>query len=132
MKFSLLSTSPLPKASMTTVKDLSLDSTFTSILGSHRRTDYFISVLSRPLCNVKDIEYRRAVIADLIGQNDLLDRLKTIFNRYDAMKNDWLELRSSAAEGGRSAEAELDAAWSSLKVTALFPNTLVSFFTKPS
>ena len=129
MKFSLLSRAADLPAVCGAVNDLSLARTFTKILGSGRRTDYFISVISRPLTSIEDIEYRRAVITDLLGQKDLLERLKTVFNRYDAMKSDWLELRSSAVSQTSSAEAELDAAWSSLKITALFPNTLVSFFT---
>lgn len=130
MKFSLLSEQArLPEQSCAP-NDLSLAHTFNAILGANRRTDYFLSVISRPLTEAADIEYRRDVIRDLIGQDQLLERLKTVFNRYDAMKNDWLELRGSAAgRSASSAEAELDAAWASLKVTALFPNTLVSFFT---
>lgn len=129
MKFSLLSRLPVLPEICDAINDLSLPSTFTKILGMGRRTDYFLGVISRPLVSMEDIEYRRAVISDLRMQTDLLERLKTVFNRYDAMKGDWLELRSSAIQGSSSAEAELDAAWASLKVTALFPNTLVSFFT---
>lgn len=130
MKFSLLSRSGTPGNVCTAINDLSLPATFTKILGAQKSTEYFLSVISRPLHNIEDIEYRRSVISDLTENPNLLSKLKTVFNRYDAMKSDWLELRSgAAASGGTNAEAELDAAWASLKVTALFPNTLVSFFT---
>ncbi len=130
MKFSLLSRSGILPDTCAAINDLSLSATFTKILGTTRRSEYFLGVISRPLCDIADIEYRRAIICDLEANPDLLDRLKIVFNRYDAMKSDWLEMRSgTASSGGASAEAELDAAWASLKVTALFPNTLISFFT---
>ena len=62
-----------------------------------KRSEYFLNVISRPLCDIGDIEYRRAIIADLEVNPSLIDRLKTVFNRYDAMKSDWLELRSDVA-----------------------------------
>lgn len=130
MKFSLLSGSGVLPEICTATGDLSVPAIFTRILGPQKRSEYFLNVISRPLCDVGDIEYRRAIIADLEANPSLIDRLKTVFNRYDAMKSDWLELRSGvASSAGAEAEAELDAAWASLKVTALFPNTLISFFT---
>ena len=128
MKFSLLSKKGVLPECCSAINDLSLPMIFTKIADATRSCDYFLSVISRPLCDISDIEYRREIIADLEKNPDLLGRLKIVFNRYDAMKNDWLELRSGSAHAGSGAGAELDAAWASLKVTALFPNTLVSFF----
>ena len=128
MKFSLLSQSGSLPSPSSAVNDLSLPSIFSSITGTGRNCDYFMSVISRPLCDIPDIRYRREIIADLEKNPGLTERLKTVFNRYDAMKSDWLELRSGVAATSGGADAELDAAWSSLKVTALFPNTLLSFF----
>ena len=128
MKFSLLSKKGCLPENCYAINDLSLPMIFTKISGATRSCDYFLSVISHPLCDISDIEYRRSIIADLERNPDLLSRLKIVFNRYDAMKNDWLELRSGTVHTGAGAQAELDAAWASLKVTALFPNTLVSFF----
>lgn len=128
MKFSLLSRNGMLPELCSAINDLSLPMIFTKIAGTTRSCDYFLSVISRPLYDITDIKYRRDVLCDFERNPALLDRLKIVFNRYDAMKNDWLELRSGSAHTGAGAQAELDAAWASLKVTALFPNTLVSFF----
>lgn len=110
--------------------DLSIDRAISAICPDHRRTDYFLSVLRKPLVSHEDIVYRQHLLGDFIEYRELYDELKLIFMRYDKIKSDWVELRSNAYPSGSTSNSEalLDYTFSSLKVTAIFPHTIISFF----
>lgn len=112
------------------VYDLSIDKTVNRLFADSRRTDYFLSVVRRPLTDVEEIRYRQHIFADFLAFPELFDQLKLIFTRYDKIKSDWVELRSGVypANSGSSSAALLDHTFSSLKVTAIFPRTIISFY----
>lgn len=136
MKFSLLYTTP-PESDIYEEHDkndilynLSIDRAISAICPDHRRTDYFLTILRKPLVVRADIIYRQQLLGDFIEYRELHDELKLIFMRYDKIKSDWVELRSNVYPGGSlsNSEALLDYTFSSLKVTAIFPRTIISFF----
>ncbi len=140
MKFSLLFVAPTgeelfdfnsnDKSNLT--YDLSIDRAINRVCHDNRRTEYFLNVIRHPLKKIDDIIYRQQIFGDFIENPDLFDELKLIFTRYDKIKNDWIELRSNAYPSGggtsNNAEALLDYTFSSLKVTAIFPRTIISFY----
>ena len=131
MNFSLLyktEETPLP---CDILYDLSIDRAMKSICPDPRKREYFLDVLSKPLRNRDNILYRQQIYTDFVRFPALFSELKTLFTRYDRIKSDWQELKLSAAPAVSSAvnpEALLEHTYSSLKVTAIFPNTIVSFF----
>ena len=133
MKFSLLYRTP-ESAERTEVfdlaYDLSLDRAVRKTVSDQRRADYLLGVLSRPLTDRADIEYRQQLMRDFIENDGLLDELKTIFSRYDRVRSDWQQMRSGAypQSGSVNRRALLEYTFASLKVTAMFPKTITSFF----
>ena len=130
MKYSLLYKFAEQNSGIASIYDLSLDRTFERISGKNKRTDYFLKTLETPLTDVRNIEYRRGIIKDFLNNNSLIDLLRTVFSRYDKIKADWLEMKggSTSAAIGVSGDVMLEQIYSSLKVTAMFPNTLCSLF----
>ena len=138
MKFSLLFCSPTGEelfdfnesAKSDVIYDLSVDRAIHSVCDDSRRADYFLNVLRHPLKNTDDIIYRQQIFCDFIEFSQLFEELKLTFTRYDKIKSDWIELRSNVSPAGTSgnAEALLDHTFSSLKLTAIFPKTIISFY----
>jgi len=110
--------------------DLSIDRMVRMISTDARRSDYFLGVISKPLTDPEDIRYRQQILDDFKNIPKLYDDVKLIFNRYDKVKMDWQELRSAAypASGAKNYRALLEYTFASLKVTSLFPKTIISFF----
>lgn len=110
--------------------DLSVDRVVAVFCSDRRRADYFMDVLSRPLESVENIVYRQQILSDLRACPGLFEDLQLVFTRYDRIKSDWRELRLSAAPTGVSVnpDALLERTFASLKITAMFPNTIVSFY----
>lgn len=133
MKISLLYKNEEKSAATDAIYNLSIDRCAGVFCPDSARYDRFISVLSRPLTDPENILYRQAILNDFISNPELFDELKTIFLRYDKIKADWIELRSGTHvnEGG-SSETILAQTYSSLKVTSVFPRTIMSFFTSIS
>ncbi len=131
MKFSLLYKIPDPNAECGVLYDLSLDRAVKNIVADKRRAEYFISVLEKPLTKTENIVFRQQIFEDLNKIDGLIDSLKTLFSRYDKIKSDWQEMKLSAVNSRGSeinSEALLDHTFSSLKITAIFPSTIASFF----
>ena len=130
MKFSLLHKIPEKPINCDVLYDLSADKAVHMMSGDIRRADYFVSVLMKPLTNIENIRYRQDILKDFIGIEKLFDDMKVIFNRYDKIKNDWRELRSGIYPSGGTVNqrALLEYTFNSLKVTAIFPKTIISFF----
>lgn len=131
MKFSLLQKHPDPSGHCACLYDLSLDRAMEAILPDRRRADYFLQVLERPLTSLANITFRQEIYSDLKTIPGLLDAMKTLFSRYDKIKSDWQEMKlgTVGARGSEiNPEALLEHTFASLKVTAIFPSTIVSFF----
>lgn len=112
------------------IYDLSIDRALYNFSNDQKKNDYFCHVLSKPLCEISNIIYRREILNDFITLDGLFDAVKTVFLRYDKLKSDWIELRSNdyRSPGDKGGEAMLDYSYSSLKVTSIFPKTIISFF----
>ncbi len=130
MKYSILYKTEERAQPSSLIYDLSIDRCVANISSDIRKNEYFCHILSSPLTKAENILYRREIIADLCKNKALLPELKTLFGRYDKLKADWLELKGSGdrVSAERGSEAMLDYIYSSLKVTALFPKTIISFF----
>lgn len=136
MKFSLLYKNPPQetfeenKNPFDVVYDLSIDKAVSQICRDSRRVEYFLSVMKKPLEDRNEIIYRQHLLADFIEFPELFDEFKVIFSRYDKIKSDWIELRSGIFPSGAGANSEalLDYTFSSLKVTSIFPRTIISFY----
>lgn len=131
MKFSLLHVTEDAPATCWILYDLSIDRAMHQILSDKRRAEYFLSVLEKPLTVCENITFRQEIYRDLKQIDGLLDSLRTLFTRYDKIKSDWQEMKLGAvnARGADiNAEALLEHTFASLKVTAIFPSTLASFF----
>ncbi len=131
MKFSLLSKVPDNYAECGILYDLSVDRAIREIVDDKRRADYFLSVIEKPLTSLENIVFRQEVYSDLKNTDGLLSALKTLFLRYDRIKSDWQEMKLGAVNGSGSeinSEALLEHTFASLKVTAIFPSTIASFF----
>ena len=130
MRFSILYRSVPTEDHGNIIYDLSIDRSVANFSRERRKNEYFCSVLARPLNNREDICYRREILGDFMRHEGLLPALKTLFNRYDKLKSDWLELKGTGeySREDKGSEAMLDYTYSSLKVTALFPKTIISFF----
>ena len=133
MKFSLLKKTDDCSAVCDIIYDLSVDRAVYNLIYDKRRADYFLSVLSTPLTKKENIIYRQEIFSDFKNIDGLFESLNKIFTRYDKIKSDWHEMKpvnSShfKSESEINPEALLNYTFSSLKVTALFPSTLASFF----
>ena len=135
MKFSLLYKTEDKPAVCQILYDLSVDRAVHNLVSDRRRAEYFLSVLEKPLTNRENITFRQEIFTDLVTIPGLAESLKTLFNRYDRIKIDWQEMKLGAVPS-RGAEinheALLEHTFSSLKVTAIFPSTIASFFTSIS
>ncbi len=131
MKFSLLNKIPDSYAECQVIYDLSVDRAIKQIVPDKRRAEYFISVIEKPLTKKENIIFRQEIYSDLKNIDGLLPALKTLFLRYDKIKSDWQEMKLSAVNNSGAeinSEALLEHTFSSLKVTAIFPSTIASFF----
>lgn len=112
-----------------TVYDLSLDRLVAQLCPGEGRADALLRALKTPLTSAEDIVYRQHILQDLDSDRELLRSLSTLLTRYDKIKSDWVELRSGVAHiSSAGAEARLECACASLKITAVFPRSLASFF----
>lgn len=134
MSYSILYKGEKGKANPDLIYDLSIDRAVSNFSDDQRKNEYFCHILSAPLSSVEEIEYRREILKDLVAAQGLFEELRTQFNRYDRIKADWLELKSNngICNADRGSEAMLEYIYSSLKVTALFPKMIHSFFTSIS
>ncbi|MBE6687459.1 MAG: hypothetical protein E7591_09585 [Ruminococcaceae bacterium] len=130
MKYSILYKIEEKETPRNVIYDLSIDRTVANFSRDARRNEYFCSIVAKPLINRENIEYRREILGDFLEIPGLLDACRTVFNRYDKLKADWLELKGTGdtRSGDNSSEVMLEYTYSSLKVTALFPKTILSFF----
>lgn len=130
MKYSLLFRNGTKTKPISSVYDLNLDKSFKRISGENKRTAFFLRTVEKPLANIDNIEYRREIISDLYNNTGLLETLRTVFSRYDKVKADWLEMKSGAntATIEVSENVRLEQIIASLKVTAMFPGTLLSMY----
>ncbi len=130
MKYSILYKTEELRQASSLIYDLSIDRCIANISSDMRKNEYFCNILSGPLTKTENILYRREILSDLCNNKKLFSELKTLFGRYDKLKADWLELKGSGerVSADRGSEAMLDYIYSSLKVTALFPKTILSFF----
>lgn len=134
MKISLLYEDPNKKpqpmaGAEQTVYDLSLDRLVAQLCPGEGRADALLRALKTPLTSAEDIVYRQHILQDLDSDRELLRSLSTLLTRYDKIKSDWVELRSGVAHiSSAGAEARLECACASLKITAVFPRSLASFF----
>jgi Mismatch repair ATPase (MutS family) len=130
MSFSLLYKSRTETEQSGVLYDLSVDRIVDVFCADQRRADYFMDVLSRPLQTTEGVVYRQQILGDLRSCAGLFADLQLVFTRYDKIKSDWRELRLSASSTGVSVnpEAQLERTFASLKVTAMFPSTIVSFY----
>lgn len=134
MKISLLygdpNKKPQPMAGAEqTVYDLSLDRLVAQLCPGEGRADALLRALKTPLTSAEDIVYRQHILQDIDSDRELLRSLSTLLTRYDKIKSDWVELRSGVAHiSSAGAEARLECACASLKITAVFPRSLASFF----
>jgi DNA mismatch repair ATPase MutS len=131
MRFSLLEKLPDTYAECGVLYDISADRAIKNIITDKRKAEYFISILEKPLTNVENITFRQEIFDDLCSIDGLHEQLKTLFSRYDRIKSDWQEMKLGAVNGRGSdinSEALLEHTFSSLKVTAIFPSTIASFF----
>lgn len=134
MKISLLykdinNKAPLMPGAEQTVYDLSLDRLTASLCQGEGNAEAVLSMLRAPLTNGADILYRQQILRDFDADRELLRSLSTLLTRYDKIKSDWVELRSGISHiGTAGADARLECACASLKVTAVFPRALSSFF----
>lgn len=130
MKFSLLYKTEDAPACCRILYDLSVDRAVYQLVPDRRRADYFLSVLEKPLTNLVNIAFRQEIYHDFKTIPGLSDALKTLFTRYDRIKSDWQEMKLGAAptRGEINPDALLEHTFSSLKITAIFPSTIASFF----
>ncbi|MDD6265478.1 MAG: hypothetical protein PUB34_04155 [Clostridia bacterium] len=130
MILSLLYQTPEALGESASIYDLSVDKTVKRICKSSRRCDYFLKILQSPLRKTENIEYRREIIADFENNENLAEQLRLAVTRYDKLKSDWLEMKSGASVSSFdvSNDVLLEQVYSSLKVTAMFPNTVVSLY----
>ena len=134
MKISLLYEDPNKKpqpmaGAEQTVYDLSLDRLVAQLCPGEGRADALLRALKTPLTSAENIVYRQHILQDLDSDRELLRSLSTLLTRYDKIKSDWVELRSGVAHiSSAGAEARLECACASLKITAVFPRSLASFF----
>lgn len=130
MKYSILYKTEEAENVRDVIYDLSIDRSVANFSNDIRRNEYFCAILARPLTLRENIEYRREILSDFLNIPELLESAKTVFNRYDRLKGDWLELKGTGdtRSGDNSGDIMLEYIYSSLKVTALFPKTIMSFF----
>ncbi|MCL2518204.1 MAG: hypothetical protein FWF15_06530 [Oscillospiraceae bacterium] len=130
MKFSLLYKIPETPNLCDVVYDLSVDKAVRLIYTDARRADYFLSVLMKPLLTTENVYYRQEILKDFLNIPKLFSDVKLIFNRYDKMKNDWRELRSGVypTASGVNQRALRERTYESLKTTAIFPKSIISFY----
>lgn len=131
-KFSLLHlpSSEEEPAGCDILYDLSIDRAMHQICTDRKRTDYFLDVVAHPLCTVENITYRQELFADFLAFPELFEKLSLQFTRYDRIKSDWQEMKLGTPPSAAisNPEALLEHTFSSLKVTAFFPGTIVTFF----
>lgn len=128
MTYSLLYRYPERENRSSAADDICLPDTISRICG--QGADYFTSVVSAPLTDIGNIKYRREITADFENDPSLIEKLKKPLGRYDRMQRDWTEIRAGVSAGKpdrANAEASLAAAWESIRATAIFPGTLLSF-----
>ncbi|MFA6948379.1 MAG: hypothetical protein WCQ72_05310 [Eubacteriales bacterium] len=130
MKYSLLYKTPDPREISDVAYDLSVDRAVRAVIPDARRADNMLTVLMKPLVLRENIVYRQNILKDFLALPQLYDDLKVIFNRYDKVKSDWREMRGGAypSGGASNSRALVDYTFASLKVTAMFPKTIISFF----
>ena len=131
MKFSLLYKTEDRPAVCQILYDLSVDRAVHNLVPDRRRAEFFLSVLEKPLTNRDNIRFRQEIFSDFLTIPELFDALKLLFHRYDRIKSDWQEMKPAAVPVRSreiNPEALLEHTFSSLKVTAIFPSTMTSFF----
>ena len=130
-KFSLLKKTDETPRFCDVVYDLSIDRAMANICPDQKRREYFLDTIAHPLTEKENILYRQEIFRDFVAMPKLFSDLRLLFTRYDKIKSDWQEMKLTGSPAGASSvnpEAMLEHTYASLKVTAIFPNTIVSFF----
>ena len=83
------------------IYNLNIDRMIGSACKSAANTDYFLSVLAKPLTDTDAISYRQAIIRDLINMPDLLDGLTDAFKGYDNLKAETEEMTGGEFSAAR-------------------------------
>ena len=111
--------------------DMSIDRAARRFCADSRHSERMIEVLSRPLSDPENVVYRQDILTDLLENPSLASELGRLFSRYDRISADWVSLRAehraSPGDGSVSASARLERIFASLRATAVFPRTILSF-----
>lgn len=129
MNFSLLQKTDDNFGKCEIIYDISADRAINRINSDERKSKFFIDILSKPLTNPENIVYRQETVKDFCRYPQLFDDLQLLFTRYDRIKSDWQQMKLSSPQSSEiNPEALLEHSFASLKVTAIFPSTITSFF----
>lgn len=127
MKFSLLEKTKEKSREFDVIYDLSLDRAAESVCGEEAA--YFLSVVSKPLMLTENIVYRQNILRDFLSNDKLYDEFRLLCTRYDKIRADRQAMRLVRDESiDASPEALLEYTYASLRSTAVFPDTLASFY----
>ena len=111
------------------IYNLNIDRMIGSACKSSANTDYFLSVLAKPLTDVEAIAYRQAIVEDLLNMPDLLDGLTDAFKGYDNLKAETEEMTGGIFRygSGSSADAMIDCAYERAYISAHFMRTVIAY-----
>ena len=111
------------------IYNLNIDRMIGAACKSAANTDYFLSVLAKPLTDTESISYRQAIMRDLINMPDLLDGLIDAFRGYDNLKAETEEMTGGIFRygAGSSADAMIDCAYERAYISAHFMRTVIAY-----
>ena len=111
------------------IYNLNIDRMVDSACSSVSNAEYFLSVLTKPLTDVGEINYRREILQDLIEAPAVLDGLISVFKGYDSLREESEEMAKGIFKygAGRSADAMIDYAYERAYVSAHFMRNVVAY-----
>lgn len=111
------------------IYNLNIDRMVNSACTSATDSEYFLSVLTVPMTDTARIDYRRAVLKDLVEHPAVLEGLASVFKGYDNLRAETEEMAGGIFKygTGHSSAAMVDYAYERAYVSAHFMRNVIAY-----
>ncbi|MBR2460113.1 MAG: hypothetical protein IKB34_02625 [Clostridia bacterium] len=111
------------------IYNLNIDRMVNAACPNAGAAEYFLSVLSKPLTQVEDINYRREILTDMLNEPTLLDGMAAVFKGYDNLRAESEEMMGGIFRYGssQSAAAMIDCAYERAYISAHFARSVIAY-----
>jgi len=137
MRYSLLyangkeavSAREISNAAREAIYNLNIDRMITAACDSTADAEYFLSVLSHPLTDIPNINFRIEVMRDVLRDPSIIDTLSAVFKGYDSLREETEEMAGGIFRYGSSgsAAAMIECGYERAYISAHFMRNVIAY-----